>query len=120
MPWSCRIPDGRILLEAFTPRACLEQYSYERLELLGDAFLKLAASLHLFRRFPRAHEGGQGPWPEQLLGLLGNSSAVWKSGAWRCDSCITATDEAHTQAQLSGQECKGCMWQQLLVVGRCE
>ena len=70
MPWSCRIPDGRILLEAFTPRACLEQYSYERLELLGDAFLKLAASLHLFRRFPRAHEGGQGPWPEPLGAAL--------------------------------------------------
>ena len=46
------------VLEALTPKACQEDTSYERLELLGDAFLKYAVSLFLFHKFPEAHEGG--------------------------------------------------------------
>ena len=45
------------VLEAMTPKACQEDYSYERFELLGDAFLKFAVSLFLFLKFPDAHEG---------------------------------------------------------------
>ena len=47
------------VLEALTPKACQEDYSYERFELLGDAFLKYAVSLFLFLKFPEAHEGRQ-------------------------------------------------------------
>ena len=45
------------VLEAITPKVCQETYSYERFELLGDAFLKYAVSLFLFHKFPEAHEG---------------------------------------------------------------
>ena len=53
----CRVPNIVYVLEALTPKACQEDYSYERLELLGDAFLKFAVSLFLFLTFPEAHEG---------------------------------------------------------------
>ncbi|KAJ3082173.1 hypothetical protein HDU99_003427, partial [Rhizoclosmatium hyalinum] len=43
--------------EVFTASSALESYSYERLEILGDAFLKLASSADLFHRYPNANEG---------------------------------------------------------------
>ncbi|KAL0046074.1 hypothetical protein WJX82_001682 [Trebouxia sp. C0006] len=52
-----RMPNIVYVLEALTPKACQEDYSYERFELLGDAFLKYAVSLFLFLKFPEAHEG---------------------------------------------------------------
>ncbi|KAL0030548.1 hypothetical protein WJX79_003716 [Trebouxia sp. C0005] len=52
-----RLPNIVYVLEALTPKACQEDYSYERFELLGDAFLKYAVSLFLFLKFPEAHEG---------------------------------------------------------------
>ncbi len=51
------MPNIVYVLEALTPKACQEDYSYERFELLGDAFLKYAVSLFLFLKFPEAHEG---------------------------------------------------------------
>lgn len=39
-----------------TPNAGLE-YDYERLEMLGDSFLKCFLSMHMFVKFPNAHEG---------------------------------------------------------------
>lgn len=54
----CRQPNIVYVLEALTPKACQEEISYERFELLGDAFLKYAVSLFLFHKFPEAHEGG--------------------------------------------------------------
>ena len=49
-----------MMLEAIMPRMAGEAFSYERLETLGDAVLKQAASLHLHQAYPAAHEGVQG------------------------------------------------------------
>ncbi|KAJ3334850.1 Dicer-like protein 1, partial [Kappamyces sp. JEL0680] len=46
-----------LLLEAFTTPASGILANYERLETLGDSFLKLQLSLHLFVSFPHRHEG---------------------------------------------------------------
>ena len=48
-----------LMMEAVTSKACQELICYETLETLGDAFLKFAVSVHLYRLFPRAHEGGR-------------------------------------------------------------
>ena len=53
----CRQPKVVYVLEALTPKACQEDVSYERFELLGDAFLKYAVSIFLFHKYPEAHEG---------------------------------------------------------------
>ncbi|KAH9843805.1 uncharacterized protein C8Q71DRAFT_698068 [Rhodofomes roseus] len=45
------------LLAALTSPAALAERDYERLELLGDAFLKYVASLYLFVTMPSAGEG---------------------------------------------------------------
>jgi dsRNA-specific ribonuclease len=45
------------MLEALMPKSCLQHMSYERLEIIGDAFLKFDASLHCYRAFPLSHEG---------------------------------------------------------------
>lgn len=44
-------------MEAITAHKCLESYSYERLELLGDSFLKYAISQHLFMKYENEDEG---------------------------------------------------------------
>jgi endoribonuclease Dicer len=44
-------------MEALTTSRCLECFSYERLELLGDSFLKYAISCHLFLKYEKKHEG---------------------------------------------------------------
>ncbi|XP_073304359.1 endoribonuclease Dicer homolog 3b isoform X1 [Primulina huaijiensis] len=46
-----------VILEALTTLRCIERFSMERLELLGDAVLKYAASCHLFLKYPKKHEG---------------------------------------------------------------
>ncbi|KAK9817465.1 hypothetical protein WJX74_006245 [Apatococcus lobatus] len=51
------LPDAMLMMEALVSKACHELICYETLETLGDAFLKFAVSEHLFRRFPKAHEG---------------------------------------------------------------
>lgn len=45
------------ILEAITAPACGEPISYERFEVLGDAFLKFAAASCVFLREPEYHEG---------------------------------------------------------------
>lgn len=52
-----RTPETMLVMEAITSKACQELICYETLETLGDAFLKFAVSVHLYRLFPRAHEG---------------------------------------------------------------
>ncbi|GLJ31492.1 hypothetical protein SUGI_0631970 [Cryptomeria japonica] len=47
----------QLIMEAITSHKCLECYSYERLELLGDSFLKYATSLHLFMKYENGDEG---------------------------------------------------------------
>ncbi len=46
-----------LMMEAVMSKSCHELISYETLETLGDAFLKFAVSVHLYRLFPLAHEG---------------------------------------------------------------
>lgn len=46
-----------VVLEAVTPCHCCQNFSYERLEAIGDAYLKYAASLSCYLAFPLAHEG---------------------------------------------------------------
>ncbi|GAB4832726.1 endoribonuclease Dicer [Ancistrocladus abbreviatus] len=45
------------VLEAVTTEKCMERFSLERLEVLGDAFLKFAASRHLFLSHAAIDEG---------------------------------------------------------------
>lgn len=45
------------MLEAITTMRCCENFSLERLELLGDSVLKYVVSCHLFLRYPKKHEG---------------------------------------------------------------
>lgn len=40
-----------------TTLRCCENFSLERLELLGDSVLKYAVSCHLFLKYPKKHEG---------------------------------------------------------------
>ncbi|KAH9625475.1 hypothetical protein KSS87_008138 [Heliosperma pusillum] len=46
-----------LLLEAITSLRCCEEFSSERLELLGDSVLKYAVSCDLFLKHPDKHEG---------------------------------------------------------------
>ncbi|KAL1189126.1 Dicer-like protein 4 [Cardamine amara subsp. amara] len=48
---------GHRVLEALTTEKCHERFSLERLEVLGDAFLKFAVSRHLFLHHDRVDEG---------------------------------------------------------------
>ncbi|XP_024538863.1 endoribonuclease Dicer homolog 1 isoform X1 [Selaginella moellendorffii] len=50
------IPAAKVL-EALTAASCQETFSYERAELLGDAYLKWVVSRRLFIKHPRKHEG---------------------------------------------------------------
>ncbi|KAK1323005.1 hypothetical protein QJS10_CPA02g01233 [Acorus calamus] len=45
------------VLESLTTEKCLERFSLERLEVLGDAFLKYAVSRHLFISYEALDEG---------------------------------------------------------------
>ncbi|XP_068649428.1 endoribonuclease Dicer homolog 4-like isoform X2 [Aristolochia californica] len=45
------------ILEALTTEKCLERFSLERLEVLGDAFLKYAVGRHLFLSYKSQDEG---------------------------------------------------------------
>ncbi|KAH9304310.1 hypothetical protein KI387_008714, partial [Taxus chinensis] len=53
----CPIVSAKLIMEALTTPRCLECFSYERLELLGDSFLKYAISRYLFLKYERKHEG---------------------------------------------------------------
>ncbi|XP_051119547.1 endoribonuclease Dicer homolog 3 isoform X2 [Andrographis paniculata] len=46
-----------LILEALTTQRCCENFSMERLELLGDSVLKYAVTCHLFLKNPKSHEG---------------------------------------------------------------
>ncbi|KAJ8750873.1 hypothetical protein K2173_016054 [Erythroxylum novogranatense] len=58
---ACCSPDFNIssslILEAITTPRCCENFSLERLELLGDSVLKYAVSCQLFLNYPQKHEG---------------------------------------------------------------
>ena len=53
-----RGPDNALLLQALTPKGASDSINLERLETLGDSFLKLATSVYLFCDLPQhTHEG---------------------------------------------------------------
>lgn len=54
---SQRGPDNALLLQAFTPKGANDSINLERLETLGDSFLKLVTSIFLFHDRQGAHEG---------------------------------------------------------------
>ncbi|XP_020528007.1 endoribonuclease Dicer homolog 3a isoform X1 [Amborella trichopoda] len=58
---TCQIGDHNVssalMLEAITSKRCSENFSLERLELLGDSVLKYAVSCKLFLKYPEKHEG---------------------------------------------------------------
>jgi dsRNA-specific ribonuclease len=49
--------DETLLLEAFTTPSANVDVDYERLETLGDSFLKFVATIRLYIMFPQSHEG---------------------------------------------------------------
>ncbi|KAI9283954.1 hypothetical protein BC943DRAFT_294415 [Umbelopsis sp. AD052] len=49
--------DETLLLEAFTTPSANMDANYERLETLGDSFLKFVATIRLYIMFPHSHEG---------------------------------------------------------------
>ncbi|KAJ3069478.1 hypothetical protein HDU98_007453 [Podochytrium sp. JEL0797] len=59
------------LQQAFTSLSANESFSYERLEILGDSFLKFACSADLMRRFPGMDEGGLS---NERNGIVSNSN----------------------------------------------
>ncbi|KAK8940022.1 hypothetical protein KSP40_PGU012342 [Platanthera guangdongensis] len=56
-----------LILEAITTLRSSEQFSMERLELLGDSVLKYVVSCHLFLKFPEKHEGQLSSRRSQLV-----------------------------------------------------
>ncbi|RUP43826.1 ribonuclease III domain-containing protein [Jimgerdemannia flammicorona] len=49
--------DDHLLLEAFTTPSANMEMNYERLETLGDSFLKFVVTIRLYILFPDKHEG---------------------------------------------------------------
>ena len=54
-------------LHAITHKSCHEKYSLERLEFLGDKFLKLIGSLFYYRTMPDKHEGWLSRYRSELV-----------------------------------------------------
>ena len=50
-------PDSALVLQALTTKCSGDAFNLERLEMLGDAFLKLAVSLHLYCTYQDKDEG---------------------------------------------------------------
>ena len=50
-------PDSGLVLQALTTTHSRDAFNLERLEMLGDSFLKLAVSLHLFMSYQDKDEG---------------------------------------------------------------
>ena len=50
-------PDSALVLQALTTTRSADAFNLERLEMLGDAFLKLAVSLHLYCTYHDKDEG---------------------------------------------------------------
>ncbi|KAF9615049.1 hypothetical protein IFM89_021620 [Coptis chinensis] len=53
---NCHISSS-LILEALTSLRCCEDFSLERLELLGDSVLKYVVSCTLYLKYPKKHEG---------------------------------------------------------------
>ncbi|KAL6613967.1 hypothetical protein ACP70R_036237 [Stipagrostis hirtigluma subsp. patula] len=56
-----------LILEALTTLRCCEDFSMERLELLGDSVLKYVVSCHLFLTFSNKHEGQLSSMRQEII-----------------------------------------------------
>lgn len=54
---NCPFIPATLIMQAVTTMRCLESFSLERMELLGDSVLKYAVSSHLFVKYDKKHEG---------------------------------------------------------------
>ncbi|XP_057844127.2 endoribonuclease Dicer homolog 3a isoform X2 [Cryptomeria japonica] len=54
---NCPFISATLIMQALTTMRCMESFSFERLELLGDSVLKYAVSCHLFLKYDKKHEG---------------------------------------------------------------
>lgn len=54
---NCPFIPATLIMQAVTTMRCLESFSLERMELLGDSVLKYAVSSHLFLKYDKKHEG---------------------------------------------------------------
>jgi hypothetical protein len=51
------VPSPLLMLQTLTPRLSNDSLDYERLEIIGDALLKLIITVEIFRIYPYKHEG---------------------------------------------------------------
>ncbi|KAF3786075.1 Dicer-like protein 2 [Nymphaea thermarum] len=81
------------VLEALTTEKCLERFSLERLEILGDAFLKYAVSRHLFLSKEALDEGRLTDTRSSIVNNLNlYTLAVGKNLQYRLGYCSTGSD----------------------------
>lgn len=86
------------IIEAFTLPSASASFSNQRLETLGDAFLKLATSIHVYNKFPYKHEG-------QLTVLKENSVSnrylLGRGHIRSLTSYMTVEPNSHTRWRLT-------------------
>lgn len=70
---SSRGPELRDILKAITTIKSHDTFDLERMETLGDSFLKFASSLYLFHKFPKLDEGQL----TNIKGRLVGNRQVW-------------------------------------------
>eukprot|EP00803_Ostreobium_quekettii_P002896 evm.model.scf_898EXC.5 EVM.evm.TU.scf_898EXC.5 scf_898EXC:44547-57562(-) len=81
---SIAIPDVQMLYESVTSKHCGEHCNYERLEFMGDALLKYAATMHLYWSFPEAHEGILTKKREAMVSNIRLAKVSQRLGLNRC------------------------------------
>ena len=64
-----------LMLEAITAGSCNEDVNYQRLEIMGDAFLKYAVSTYLYLAHPTWHEVSHSAASLSLARPSSNSNA---------------------------------------------
>jgi dsRNA-specific ribonuclease len=77
---SNELPSADAMLEALTPRRCQELIQFERIEFLGDSFLKFITSVELYHLHPHKHEGYLSYQREQYISnkFLAATCQRWK------------------------------------------
>lgn len=81
-------PDSALVLKALTTTNSEDAFDLERLEILGDAFLKLAVSLHLFWTYQDKDEGKLTRRRKNQISNLALFRAVLKKSLAGYQQCI--------------------------------
>ena len=81
-------PDSALVLKALTTTHSGDAFDMERLEMLGDAFLKLAVSLHLFWTYQDKDEGKLTRRRENQISNLALLRAALKKSLAGYQQCI--------------------------------